>query len=210
MTVTSTFVETQFPTDISYGSTGGSAFNTTIFEASSGWEQRNINWSVSKAKYDVSYSIKSKSQMDALVNFFMAMNGRAYSFRFKDWGDYQIANQVIGTGNSVATTFQLVKSYGVGSRVFTRTIKKPVANTVTYVTVGGTVIPQGSGAGKYTLDTTTGIFTFGTPPTVGLPIVVQYIEFDVPVRFDVDELNLKQEFWTYESWDGIRLVETRQ
>ena len=82
MTTTSTFVETQFPPDISYGSSGGSGFSTTVFTTEGGWEQRNINWSMTRAEYDVSQGIKSRSDMDVLVQFFMAMKGKAYAFRF--------------------------------------------------------------------------------------------------------------------------------
>ena len=47
MTLASVFVETQFPTDISYNSAGGAGFSTTIYQSSSGREQRNSNWSKS-------------------------------------------------------------------------------------------------------------------------------------------------------------------
>ncbi len=38
------FHEVRFPPDISYGTTGGPAFSTTVFQAASGFEQRNVNW----------------------------------------------------------------------------------------------------------------------------------------------------------------------
>jgi len=205
MTTTSTFVETQFPPDISYGSSGGSGFSTTVFTTEGGWEQRNINWSMTRAEYDVSQGIKSRSDMDVLVQFFMAMKGKAYAFRFKDWADYYIANQELAVGDGTTTAFQLIKVYTdpLGLSSFTRTIAKPVTGTLTTVLIAG--VPTTA----FTVDYTTGMFTFATAPAATHPIVVSYIEFDTPVRFDIDKLNVRQDFWEVESWEGIRLIEVR-
>ena len=43
------FVEVQFPTDISYGSSGGPEYATDIVATNSGYEQRNINWAQARA-----------------------------------------------------------------------------------------------------------------------------------------------------------------
>lgn len=200
-TPTSTFIETQFPPDISYGSTGGSGFKTTIFESDSGWEQRNVNWSQQRGRWDAAYGIKTEAQMQEVIAFFMAMYGKAYAFRWKDWADYQIANQQIGVGNSTNGTngtnaFQLVKTYTDPNalQTFTRTIKKPVSGSLTTLLVNGSPVTAPT---AYSLNTTTGIFTFtpGHVPTTGQTIVVTYIEFDVPARFDIDELNVRQDFY---------------
>lgn len=207
MSLVTTFIETQFPPDISYNSQGGSGFNTTVFEATSGFEQRNINWSASRAKYDVAHGIKHKSDMDIIVDFFMAMRGKAYAFRYKDWGDFQIANQEIGVGDGTTVAFQLIKVYSdpLALQTFTRTIKKPVNGSLTSVLVAGA--PNTN----FTLDYTTGILTFtaGHAPTVGQTVVIAYIEFDVPVRFDTDDLTVRQDFYQVESWEGIQLIEVR-
>lgn len=207
MPLTQTFVETRFPVNISYGSMGGSGFNTTIFETTSGYEQRNVNWSKSRGKWDVSHAIKTKSDMDEVVAFFMAMQGRALSFRFKDWADFQIANQLLAPGDGVTTDFQLIKVYSdpQGKVKYTRTINKPDATTLLTVTINGVPVPVTS----VTLNASNGIFSFIVPPAVGAAIIVQYVEFDVPVRFDTDELNIKQDFFQVETWDGIKLIEVR-
>lgn len=38
---------------------------------------------------------------------------------------------------------------------------------------------------------------------------MSHVEFHVGVRFDVDHLDIKHEFWTYRSWESIPLVEVR-
>lgn len=196
------FHEVRFPVDISYGSSGGPKFNTTVFEAASGYEQRNINWSQVRAEYNVGAGIRSLDDMQTIISFFMARQGKAYAFRFKDWMDYKIANQNIGTGNGSTTTFQLKKDYTSGSTSFVRTIKKPVSGTLTQVTVNG--VPT-----AVTVDYTTGIFTFGSAPANGHAVVVSYIEFDVPVRFDDDHLSAQHDFWNTGSAPNIKLVEVR-
>lgn len=213
--MTTTFIETQFPPEISYGSKGGSGFNTTVFETTAGFEQRNINWSKSKGKWDVSYGIKDRSQMDAMIKMFMACQGKAVAFRFKDWADFYIANQQIGVGTSTNGTnglasFQIVKDYTDANSLvtFTRTIVKPISGTLTTLLVNGT--PKTAGT-HFNINYTTGIVTFttGNHPATGQAVVVTYIEFDVPARFDTDELDVKQDFWEVESWEGIPVVEVR-
>jgi uncharacterized protein (TIGR02217 family) len=213
MTLTTTsFIETQFPSDISYNSSGGPGFSTTVFTSTSGFEQRNINWAASRAVYDCSQAVKTVEQMDTVLAFFMSMMGKAYAFRYKDWADYMLVNQnlintVTGTpgGDGATLIFQLVNVYTAGPQSFTRTIKKPVTGTLTNFTVNG--VPVASDA--VSVDYTTGLVTFTSAPGSTLPVVVSYIEFDTPVRFDTDVASIRQENFMIESWEGIKLVEVK-
>jgi uncharacterized protein (TIGR02217 family) len=200
------FVEQQFPSDISYGSKGGPGFSTTVFTADSGAEQRNINWQDARARYDVSHGIRDKTDMDTILAFFYNMKGRAIGFRYKDWADYQLVSGEIGPGDGVDATWQIVKKYTVGSETYTRELKKIVANTVTVIVEGVTKVETTD----YTLDYNTGIITFGGGdiPALADNIVVS-CEFDVPVRFDTDEMEITQEAWNLETWDSIQLVELK-
>jgi uncharacterized protein (TIGR02217 family) len=140
------FHEILFPAEISYGSSGGPKFKTTIFEADSGYEQRNIDWSNQKAEYDVSHGIKDQAQMDALTAFFYARRGRAYGFRFKDWNDYSIAAQQIAVGDGATLVFQIVKTYRSAQTesgetdTYIRKLTKIAWGSVAGVTVGGVVV----------------------------------------------------------------------
>jgi uncharacterized protein (TIGR02217 family) len=133
------FHEVQFPTDISAGATGGPGFHTTILTLSSGFEQRNVDWSKARATYDVSHACKTDAQISALINFFNARRGKAYGFRFKDWLDFRApfwtttpgdiyTLPTLFTTTGALTTFQLTKSYGDGGGTYIRTITKPVAS----------------------------------------------------------------------------------
>lgn len=198
------FAETpRFPDDIAYGSSGGPGFKTTIFQGNSGLETPVQMWSRSKGKWDVSYGVRDKTDMDTLRAFFYNMRGKATAFRFKDWGDYELTNELIATADGVDTTFPIIKTYA-GAQPYIRRIFKPIASTVV-VKVNDVIVPVGI---NYTLDATTGIITFlgGFIPTVGQTIKVT-CEFDVPCRFDVDEFNATHDGYLTETWSGITIVE---
>ncbi len=196
------FVETQFPTDIAYGSSGGPEYATDIVASQSGYEQRNIGWSEARARYNVAHGVKTKAQLDALIAFFRARKGRAIGFRFKDWTDYQVTTETLGTGDGSTRNFQLIKHYISGAVSEVRTITKPVSGTVNLYKNG---LLQTSGV---SVDTTTGIVTFATAPASGNTITATF-QFDVPVRFDTDRLSATLDAYGVHSWLDIPLVEVR-
>jgi len=206
------FHEVLFPVEISYGSGGGPKFKTAVYDADSGYEQRNIGWSRTRAEYDVSHGIKNQDQMDVLTAFFLARWGKAYAFRFKDFNDFSIKQQVIATGDGSTLEFQIIKTYVSAqaesgeSSTYTRDITKIAWGTVAGVTVGVAVKVEGT---DYTVDENTGIITFVSAPPNGAQIKIGYAEFHVPVRFDTDHLNATHEFWNTQSWNSIPLIEVR-
>lgn len=157
------FYEVQFPVGISYGAAGGPTYDTEVVTFVSGHEQRNINWSVARLKYDVSHNIKNQTSLDQLIVFFRAMRGKAHGFRFKDWADYQttIANGVLGLGVGTGLpTYQMGKNYvQSGANTELRVIKKPVAGS-SAITRGGSAVTLGAAAGNAAIATATGIVTF--------------------------------------------------
>lgn len=195
-------IETQFPTDISYGSTGGSRYKTSVITLASGFEQRNIEWSKSRAEFDVSHGVQSKESMNLLVEFFNVMQGRANSFRMKDWSDYQISDQSIGIGDGVETDFQIFKRYSVHGVNYDREITKIVDGTLTYTVDGNPGI-----VGVINVDT--GVLSFSMPVPLGFDVLVEYVEFDLPCRFDTDALNISQDYFETQSWSSIPIVEVR-
>ncbi len=196
------FVEAQFPADISYGSSGGPEYSTDIVMTYGGHEQRNINWSQARARFNVAHGVKTKAQLDTLITFFRARKGRAIGFRFKDWTDYKASAQVLGTGNGTLTQFQLVKKYQSGATEELRTITKPVNGTVKIYFNSAL---QNTG---YTVNYTTGLVIFNTAPASGVVVTADY-EFDVPVRFDTDRLSATLDAYGVHSWLDIPLIEVR-
>ncbi|AWD22952.1 DUF2460 domain-containing protein [Fuscovulum blasticum] len=205
------FHEVRFPDNISRGARGGPERRTQIVELASGAEERNASWANSRHRYDVAYGIRRADDLAAVVAFFEARNGRLHGFRFKDWADFKSclpshtpgpADQPLGTGNGSATLFQLTKRYTSGAQSWTRTITKPVAGTVT-IALNGT--PQASG---WLVSTTTGLVTFTTAPAACVAITAGF-EFDVPVRFDTDALDVTLDIERLGSITSIPLVEIR-
>ena len=206
------FHEVRFPDNISRGARGGPERRTQVVELASGDEERNASWANSRRRYDVAYGIRRADDLASVVAFFEARNGRLHGFRYKDWADYKSAppsqaitaiDQQIGTGNGSLQTFQLAKRYASGGQTWVRTIAKPVAGTVR-VALG--MVEQMSG---WTVDTTTGLITFTTAPANGV-IVRAGFEFDVPVRFDSDTLDVTLDFERLGSITAIPLLEIRR
>lgn len=196
------FHETRLPVDIELGAVGGPSFFTTVLELFSGYEQRNINWTKARGRWDIGYGIREEADMDSVRDFFYARRGRAHGFRFKDWTDYELDTQQIGTGDGTETEFQIYKRYSDGGYYYDRDIKKPVSGTVE-VYLNGAL--QASG---YSVDTTTGVITFDTAPSIG-DVVSAACDFDVPVRFDIDQLPVTAHGLQLQSVTGIDIVELR-
>jgi uncharacterized protein (TIGR02217 family) len=206
------FHEVRFPDNISRGARGGPERRTQVVELASGDEERNASWANSRRRYDVAYGIRRADDLAAVVAFFEARNGRLFGFRFKDWADYKSSlpsqavtptDQQIGTGTGSLKTFQLAKRYTSGAQTWVRIIAKPVTGTVR-VALG--TVEQMSG---WTLDATTGVVTFTIAPGSGV-IVRAGFEFDVPVRFDTDMLDVTLDIERLGSITSIPLLEIRR
>jgi len=98
--------------------------------------------------------------------------------------------------------FQLVKTYTFGAYTYPRTIKKPVTGSTVIYFDGA---PQGAG---WSIDTTTGLVTFGAAPGNGVVITADF-EFDVPARFDTDQMQATIEDFNLYAWGAIPIVEVR-
>ena len=203
------FHEIQFPTSIAFHSSGGPERKTEIVTLGSGFEERNAVWANSRRGYDVGYGVKTLDDLHAVIAFFEARMGRLYGFRFRDFADFKSCapgadigplDQAIGTGDGAATQFQLIKTYASGPSTWTRIIKKPVAGTVRVAVAG---VEQTSGL---TIDTTTGLITFDSPPAAGAAIAAGFA-FDTPVRFDADSLAINLSHFAAGEIPSIPLVE---
>jgi uncharacterized protein (TIGR02217 family) len=206
----------RFPDNISYGSSGGPMYKTEVVTVYSGFEYNNISWEESRHKYDASMGVRSEGELSQLIKFFHVTRGKGHRFRYKDWSDYKACDldetsafndMVFGTGDSVTTEFQLIKVYDMGSMIGVsynqRDIKKPVQGTI-LIGVNGILQTETT---DYSIDYTTGIVTFVSPPANGVPITWGG-EFDVPCRFDTDELPLSLDFYGYAS-GSVPIIEVR-
>lgn len=206
------FHEVRFPDNISRGARGGPERRTQVVELASGDEERNASWANSRRRYDVAYGIRRADDLAAVVAFFEARGGRLHGFRFKDWADYKSSqpsqpvaptDQPLGTGDGATTVFQLMKRYSSGAQSWSRAIAKPVEGSVRLALNG---VEQMSG---WSIDPTTGSVTFTTAPGAGVAITAGY-EFDVPVRFGSDTLDVTLDVERLGSITSIPLIEIRR
>ena len=91
-------------------------WQTRIQTAVSGRETRQSDWSYPRYAWEVSYDFLRSSptftELQTLIGFVNARQGSFDSFLYTDDDDNAIANQQIGTGDGVTTTFSLVRSFG--------------------------------------------------------------------------------------------------
>lgn len=188
------FDEVSFPKElIAFGSQGGPGHQTKITETDSGHEERVGRWSYPRFRFRVGLLERSNTELADIRTFAIARAGALRGFRLKDHNDftsasdgtsaYDAADVQIGVGDGSTVAFQLVKKYTSGLSTITRTIVKPVEDTVTLEVDG---VPQNPV--NYAVDHTTGIVTFLSAPA-NTAVITAGFEFDVPVRFseDVDD-----------------------
>lgn len=207
------FHEVRFPASLSFGSVGGPVRHTDIVALANGYEERNTPWAHSRRRYDAGMAMRGLDDIEALIAFFEARRGQMYGFRWKDWADYKSCNAsagphfddlVIATGDGTETEFQLSRLYYSGGHSYTRPITKPVAGSVL---VGLDNVEQQEGP-DFTVDTTTGRVIFATPPAAGQAITAGF-EFDVPVRFDTDRINISMASFQAGEVPDVPVIEVR-
>lgn len=207
------FHEVRFPANLSFGSVGGPERRTEVVTLTNGFEERNSPWAEARRRYDAGVSLRSLDDIEDLIAFFEGRQGQLHAFRWKDWADYKscrssavvgFADQLIGVGDGVTVTFALTKTYRSGSSSQMRRIAKPVQGTVR-VGLQGDEVQEGL---HFQVDGTTGQITFATPPAVGEQVTAGF-EFDVPVRFDTDRIQVSVASFQAGEVPNVPVVEVR-
>jgi uncharacterized protein (TIGR02217 family) len=206
------FHEVQFPLRLALGTGGGPYRRTDIVSLSNGRENRNSRWKDARRRYDAGSGIRSVGDLYEVLCFFEARAGQLYGFRFTDPVDFKScgpeetlspADQRIGTGDGDARVFQLRKTYQDAGGSTERLIAKPVASSVV-LQVGGVVVDDSD----FTLDETTGAVTFKSSATPANGDIVRAgFRFDVPVRFDIDRIEIDLEAFKAGRIPSIPLIE---
>lgn len=172
-----TFIDTRLLDCVSYGTQGGPTWSTRKVGLKSGIVKRNAQRSRVLYRYVLAYHNLRPDHYKEVIGAFNACRGGLYSFRLKDWSDYQAVNQYIGVGTGSSQSLQLAKLYEFGASNYSRAIRKPVSGTVSLTQNGSPL--------SATVDYATGIVTF----TATASAVIRWSgEFDVPVMFSQDEL----------------------
>jgi uncharacterized protein (TIGR02217 family) len=159
--------------------------------------------------------VRSLGDLHTLLAFFEERRGRLFGFRWRDRADWKSCppsdvpapdDQDIGTGDGATASFQLAKRYGGAFAPYVRAIAKPVAGTVR-VAVDGAEQALGT---DFSVDAATGLVTFlpGHVPANGAAVTAGF-EFDVPVRFDTDRLDIDLAAFEAGEAPNVPVVEVR-
>lgn len=186
-----------FPEKVSFGITGGPGYSTRVVRTIAGNEFRDQLLEQALHSYEASHVAKRPGYWEPLRAFFHIAGGRLNGFRFKDWSDFTVVSGEGAFAQLSTLEFQMYKVYTVDASVRNRRIQKPRPNAII---TGGTVDDY---------DTTTGIVTMTSGTPTGWTG-----EFDVPCRFDVDQM--KGEIIDkaptgafFQSWSNIPIIEIR-
>lgn len=206
------FHEVLFPLDVSLRGGGGLQRLTEIVTLASGREHRNSRWADSRRRYDAGFGIRGLDALHAVLAFFEERRGRLTGFRYRDRVDFRSGppgraigplDQRLGTGDGATAAFPLAKTYGAGFAPYRRLIAKPVAGSVRVAVAG-----QEVGGEAFACDPTTGLVTFagGAVPAAGAAVTAGF-SFDVPVRFDTDDLTIDLAAFTAGEIPKVPLIE---
>ena len=209
------FHDVRFPIAVSKGAVGGPERRTDVVTLASGFEERNSRWADSRRSYNAGYGVRSVDDLHTVIGFFEERRGKLHGFRWKDHADFRSCapsgtpaqgDQIIGTGDGTTTLYQLSKTYGSAFAPYQRAIRKPVLGTLK-VAVAGVLQVIGT---WYTVDYAQGLIAFlsGHVPAPGAAVTAGY-EFDVPVRFDTDRIEVNLQSFAAGSIPHIPIIEVR-
>lgn len=201
------FVDRDFPLDIGMQASTEPCYSNSVFTAESGFESRNIAWEQARLRFDVGPGLRSMEALHGLLHFYRSMRGSGLAFRFRDHADSSSAgmtgepspmDMVLGEGDGTTQVFPLVKRYGQGE---TRRITRPVPSSVK-VAVDGVV------SSDWVLGDL-GIVEFDKPPAAGKIVTAGFL-FDVPVRFEQDQLKVRGQSCLAGEISSVPLIEVRE
>lgn len=202
------FDDISFPIEIGAEASVSPAFSTNVVTSASGAEYRNVNWQQGRLRFDAGPGVRGDQEVETLLAFFRARRGAAIGFRFRDPFDFSsngmsgtpsALDQQIGVGNGSSARFTLKKTYDDGEE---RRITRPVAGTVRVAVDGA---EQASG---WTLEAL-GEIVFAAPPAGGATVTAGF-EFDVPVRFADDQLEVNRATFRAGEAPSVPLIEVKE
>ena len=202
------FINTRFPTGLSYSTKGGPRNPAFVSDSDGGIEHVVNRYVGARHEFDVEYFDRSDAEIAELLTFFMICEGPLLSFRFKDWNDFTTSDDHVGAvtpniliaqGDGSQTDFQLLKYYQTGSNYITRVITKPVIGTVVVLLDG---VPTTDFDVNYEL----GLIYFVSAPALNV-LILAGCEFDVPVRFADNTLSISKEAHEGSEASTIKLIE---
>lgn len=170
----------KIPDFISICARGGPSFHTKIANTKSAREVRMAQSNIALQKYIIKNCIVNKAQFNELNSFFRARLGRLYCFRFKDFADYEVKDELIAEYPNSETTFTFKKTYSNGDFKYSRDITKPIFSSLR-VYINSNLIEVKINVEKVS-------FEILKPLERGEKLYINF-EYDVNVRFCTDNFS---------------------
>jgi uncharacterized protein (TIGR02217 family) len=188
---------------------GGPTFYTEIQSSNGGREVRFANRISPINRYKVVDCKLTALQISELQKFFCAVQGRKYSFRFRDLIDYEETNAPLEVLDKENFKFQLVKIYlkrEPSNRSY-RKILKPEKSSIK-ICLNKEEINE-----KVSVDDL-GVITISNSLRLlnekNLDFLTANFRFDIPVRFETDALKYRSELDSSISIEPFELIEVLQ
>lgn len=185
------FHDINLPKFVEVFAAGQPEFVTSYASTLSGREVRLLEKEFARQKYLIKNCRLSESQFRQFNSFFRARKGRKHSFRFRDYADYKVENQILANGDGKTCEFQFFKIYQDFISSSHRLITKPIIGSVKLY-INEQIIEAGINYDK-------GIIKLKEPLLVNQILTADFI-FDVVVRFNSDSYE-----YTYSNDGSIAL-----
>ena len=209
------FDEVYYPLALGLDTKVAPEFSTSVIVTASGYERRNSLWSNALLRFDIGPGVRSEDDIGTLIEFFRARRGAARGFLLTDPTDFSsrgmtgvpsATDQILGVGDGSTAQFALVKAYGAagatGDAMQSRPITRPQADSV-LIAVNGTALTSWWSLAPG------GIITFATAPASGATVTAGF-RFDVPVRFEQDQLQINGATFAAGEAPSVPVVEIRE
>ncbi len=175
-------------------------WNTNVNISASGKKTAIEFWSAPLYDYDLTYDVlpsTANGDLQSLMGFFNSLQGRASPFLFDDPDDDSVTGQLLGTGNSSAVAFQLVRAYGG----FSEPVLAP--NVINNVYLG--TAAQASSLWSVSAYGTSapGVLTFTSAPSSAQLVSADFTYY-WPVRFLTDTLTFNK--FMYQLWAAKKVT----
>ncbi len=161
------FDNVRLPLDIERGVKVSPEFAVSKVRLSNGFSRSLLRQNFAAREWNIAFGLQgltgvvAQEGILAIYNFYMARGGTLNTFRMRDWLDYQLVQEVIGTGDGIEFQFQIqVTHTDFGSFARVQEITKPsndAADTTTAVRVNAVAQVEST---DFDIDYITGIMTF--------------------------------------------------
>lgn len=183
-------VNERFEPPTGFRTSGGPGWKTEIIARDNGVETRNLLWARPLRRWQITGVPVTGEAARDLIRFFNARYGAGQGFLFRDpFGGSSAGSsglitpfdQDIGRGDGEQMTFGLSLDDGAIARF---PVTRPVLSSVRLAL-------NGVETAAFSVNETTGEIVFNVPPPPDAVITAGF-EFDLPVRFETDRLDLMQ------------------